>query len=406
MPTNTSASRSLTVVTGCRAPAGRRSQGRVTSTVSSTSTRWSRSASSSAFRASSARRISRRAAPTRWPASALACGGSAPISALASASGDRSPAWASRAAFSSSSVCAPAMASSASWSAAATASGDSAVTSTGSYCLFGADIGFAIPRGLCWKVRSALGGQSLCHTAGACDCSPPACLVPGHPLAGLSEFGQAGGHGKSELGTAPGGALHGDRAAVRLDQPFDDVEAESRAATALGPPELAEDPRHEFRRDAVPLITDGDRDTLAPGPDGAGACGFLRLHHDSYGTSAVPYGILNKVPENLVDLVRVKPRLGEPVGGHHPVPVGWVAGCHPPGHDFLYSLRDADQLAVDLHPPRLDPRHVQQFGDQPGDPVRVGVDRFQHHPLLVVGKPPPLGQQRRGEALHAGQRRP
>ena len=104
MPTNTSASRSPTVVTGCLAPAGCRSQGRVTSTVSSTSTRWSRSASSSACRASSACRTSRRAAPTRWPASALACGGSAPISALASASGDRSPAWASRAAFSSSSV--------------------------------------------------------------------------------------------------------------------------------------------------------------------------------------------------------------------------------------------------------------------------------------------------------------
>ena len=73
-----------------------------------------------------------RAAPTRWPASALACGGSAPISALASASGDRSPAWASRAALSSSSVRAAAMAASASFSAAATSSGDNAVTSTGS----------------------------------------------------------------------------------------------------------------------------------------------------------------------------------------------------------------------------------------------------------------------------------
>ena len=53
----------------------------------------SRSASSSAWRASSADRTRPRAAPTRWPASALAAGGSAPISRLASASGERSPAW-------------------------------------------------------------------------------------------------------------------------------------------------------------------------------------------------------------------------------------------------------------------------------------------------------------------------
>src|SRR5262249_56513275 len=117
---------------------------------------------------------------------------------------------------------------------------------------------------------------------------------------------------------------------VRLDQPLDDVEPESRAATALAPPELAEDPRHEFRRDAIPLVTDGNRDALAPGPDGAGASGFQRLHHDSYGTSAVPNGILNEVPKDLVDLVRVEPRLGQPVGDHHPVPAGGVTGPYPP----------------------------------------------------------------------------
>ena len=39
--------------------------------------------------------------PTRWPASLRACGGSAPISRLASASGERSPAWSSRTCLSS-----------------------------------------------------------------------------------------------------------------------------------------------------------------------------------------------------------------------------------------------------------------------------------------------------------------
>ena len=86
----------MSVVSGCRAPSGCRSVGRVTSTVSSTSTRSSRSASSSACRASRACLTAPRASPTRLPASALAAGGRAPISRLASASGERSPACASR----------------------------------------------------------------------------------------------------------------------------------------------------------------------------------------------------------------------------------------------------------------------------------------------------------------------
>ena len=49
----------MIVVSGCRAPAGRRSVGSVTSTASSTSTRASRSASSSAVRAASALRTCR-----------------------------------------------------------------------------------------------------------------------------------------------------------------------------------------------------------------------------------------------------------------------------------------------------------------------------------------------------------
>src|SRR5690242_3862072 len=42
------------------------------------------------------------------------------------------------------------MAASASFSAAAISSGDNAVTSTGSYCLLGADM--SLSQGLCWKV--------------------------------------------------------------------------------------------------------------------------------------------------------------------------------------------------------------------------------------------------------------
>ena len=104
---------------GCRRPSGRRPVGSVTSTASSVRMRSSRSASSSAWRAVKAAATRARAWPTRLPASALALGGSAPISRLASARGLLSPWWALRAALSSSSEVAAA--------AAARACGDGGV---------------------------------------------------------------------------------------------------------------------------------------------------------------------------------------------------------------------------------------------------------------------------------------
>ena len=136
-----------------------------------------------------------------------------------------------------------------------------------------------------------------------------------------------------------------------------------------------------------------------------GADGLDRLHHNRHGTSAVPYRVLDEVAEDLVHLVRVQPGLRQVRRGLDPEPVRGVAGRDPPGDDLLGPLRDVHQLAVDLDPARLDPGHVQQLGDQPGHPVSVGVDGLQHDPFLVIGESCPLGQQRRGEAFDAGQRR-
>ena len=140
--TKMSSTRSETSSIGCRAPSGRRGDAaRVTSTVSSTRMRSSRSASSSACRAASAcdpgRGPGRRACrPRPWRS-----GGSAPISRLARARALFSPWWASRAAFSSSRVVgrrdgrrAPRR------RPASTSAGSSAATSTGSYCLLGPDM--------------------------------------------------------------------------------------------------------------------------------------------------------------------------------------------------------------------------------------------------------------------------
>ena len=82
-----------------------------------------------------------RAWPTRWPASLRACGGSAPISRLASASGERSPAWSVRTCLSASRSVAAAIAARASSRIASTCSSSSGVTWTGSYSEFGPDMG-------------------------------------------------------------------------------------------------------------------------------------------------------------------------------------------------------------------------------------------------------------------------
>ena len=132
MATNTSIIWSIRAVIGWIAPVGARSTGRVTSTRSSTR-RWASSTSAiSPSRAARAWAIRPRAWPIRLPASLRAWGGRAPISRLARAIGDRSPAWASRAALSSASEVAAANAASASATAASTWSASNGVTWTGS----------------------------------------------------------------------------------------------------------------------------------------------------------------------------------------------------------------------------------------------------------------------------------
>ena len=132
MATNTSSMRCIRAVIGCTAPTGPSATGSVTSTRSSRSRRSSSAAPISASRALRAALTAPFARPTRAPTSLRACGGSAPISRLASAIGDRSPACASRAAFSSSVLVAPAKAASASATIASTWSASNGVTWTGS----------------------------------------------------------------------------------------------------------------------------------------------------------------------------------------------------------------------------------------------------------------------------------
>ena len=81
--------------------------------------------------------------------------------------------------------------------------------------------------------------------------------------------------------------------------------------------------------------------------------------------------------------------------------------CRPAtdGDDALDRGLEVERPRVEREPAGVDAGHVEQLGDQPGQPVGVGVDRLEHQLLLVVVELVPLGQQRRDEALDAGQRR-
>src|SRR5208337_2996011 len=109
------------------------------------------------------------------------------------------------------------------------------------------------------------------------------------------------GHDKSELGAAAGRAAHADRAAVCLDETFDDVQAQTgaaamlasaAAAAGLAAPELTEHPGRHVRRDALALVAHGNGDRVEFSLFAVHMC---RFHRDCYDTSAVPDGIFHQV---------------------------------------------------------------------------------------------------------------
>src|ERR1700724_1253890 len=147
------------------------------------------------------------------------------------------------------------------------------------------------------------------------------------------------------------GPRHQYRPTVRHDQALDDVQAKTCTATALRAPELPEDPRHEFRGDAIALVAHGYHDSTGTGGPGGrrcsvradpgpGADGLDRLHHNRHGTSAVTYRVLDEVAEDLVHLVRVQPGLRQVRRGLDPEPVRGVAGRDPAGDDPFSAVRD------------------------------------------------------------------
>src|SRR6516165_11148897 len=209
--------------------------------------------------------------------------------------------------------------------------------------------------------------------------------------------GRPRGQGKSELRAATWRAAHRDVAIERFYQALYDVQAQAGAATALAPPELAEHPRRHLRGDPLTLVAHRHGDRLV-------AADARALYHNGHDTSPVPDRVLHEVSEDLVDLVGVQPGVRQAGTLLQAETVLRLAGGDPARHELPCSFRDIHELPVYLHPAGFDSGHVEQLGDQPGDPVRVRVDRLEHYALLVVGEPAPLGEQRGGESLDGGQR--
>lgn len=188
-----------------------------------------------------------------------------------------------------------------------------------------------------------------------------------------------------------------------LDDALDDVEPEAGAAALAAPPEAGEDAVHGLLRDAGPLVAHRDRRGCVLG-ELALAEGRRGRDVDRDSSLAVPHGIFQEVAEHLVDLVGVGPQIGQRLLDAQQEPVGRL-----PGGDVGLDVpsdggADVDGLAAHLQLTGVDPRDVEQLGDEPGDPVGVGVDGLQHQPLLVVGEAFPLGEQGGGEALDRGER--
>src|SRR5215470_14241774 len=112
---------------------------------------------------------------------------------------------------------------------------------------------------------------------------------------------------------------------------------------------------------------------------------------DSITVVTVPDRILNEVREDLVDLVGVKPSLWQPGGNLDLESALRLPRRDPASYHASRAGREVDKLALHLDPPCLDPRHVEQLGDQSSDPVGIGVDGLEHASLLVIGEPRPLG---------------
>ena len=198
----------------------------------------------------------------------------------------------------------------------------------------------------------------------------------------------------------PGARPHADRAAVRLDDALDDVTGRGRCRRAvLAAPELRED---RGMRSSGGCLPSSRTDTATPGVGIRPSLAPPRWSRCQ--PRAAPRSPRGCRGPGRPCRGPARSRAGRPRRPSRNRSSA-LARRDPPGDDLAGPRRARPRAGGGPPAARFDPGDVEQLGDQPGDPVGVGVDRLQHDALLVVGEPVPLGQQRGGEALDAGQRR-
>src|SRR5699024_4552620 len=219
-------------------------------------------------------------------------------------------------------------------------------------------------------------------------CSPPEAL---RNSTGSDELRRPGGHGKSELGAATGGASDGDRAAVGLYKALDDEQTEAGPAPALAAPELAEDARNGFRRYALALVAHRHR-----------CSSFTRFDHDTDSTSAVSYPVFHKIGQDLADLVRIEPHLRELTADIDLEAFLRITRGHPARDQSAHRFGKIHHLAAHLQPPGLHTGDVEQIVDEAGPCVGGGFHLLAHEQLPCGSETAPPGEPDRRETFGAG----
>ena len=188
------------------------------------------------------------------------------------------------------------------------------------------------------------------------------------------------------------------------------------------PPWASTRPRTRYRPRPVPLLAPPCQNREKTSSRCSGGDAVAVVGHDqvdrrrvaehrrpaleAHRAAAVPHGVLDEVGDHLLEPVGVGPQRAEVVGRRRPRTASRSAPAATRRSTWASSRgRSSRGWACTVEPAGVDPGGVEQLGDQPGDPVGVGLDGLEHEALLVVGEPVPVAQQGRGEPLDAGQRR-
>ena len=185
---------------------------------------------------------------------------------------------------------------------------------------------------------------------------------------------------------------------MRFDEAAADPQPESRAGrpALVAAEELGEHLRQRVLGDAFAHV--------------AAPYTTTRRRRRRLADSSMPCGrrvlarVLDEVRDDLFELVGIGVDLRHVVGeGHLHVEVGVLHADLV--DDRLGQRGEVDHLAAQHEAARLQPRDVEQFGDQARDAVGVVVHLLEHHLLLVVGEAVPAVEQQARVALDRRERR-